>query len=105
MIKQPSSPVSINIQVDEQYMEKFAKDYLNELYKKALAPEWLTIADLEHITRHKRAWIMEYIVDDSYVRKNGIAKKESDSKNAQWLFDAERIRPFLKRLFNDMEDY
>ncbi|PEH48032.1 DUF771 domain-containing protein [Enterococcus faecium] len=105
MLEQPNLPVSVNIQVDDRYMERFAKAYLDELYQKVLKPEWLTIADLEHITRHKRAWIMEYIVDDPYVRRNGIAKKESDSKNAQWLFDAERIRPFLKRLFDDMEDY
>ncbi|WP_227644903.1 DUF771 domain-containing protein [Enterococcus faecium] len=75
MLEQPNLPVSVNIQVDDRYMERFAKAYLDELYQKVLKPEWLTIADLEHITRHKRAWIMEYIVDDPYVRRNGIAKK------------------------------
>lgn len=105
MIQKPDLPVMVNIEFDTQYMEKFAKEYLKELYQTQLKPEWLTISDLEHITRHKRAWIMENIVDDPYVRNNGIAKKESDSKNAQWLFDAERIRPFLKRLFKEMPDY
>lgn len=98
-------PVAVNIQVDNQYMQKFAKEYLEKLFQATLKPEWLTIADMEKITRHKRAWIMQYIVDDPYVRRNKLVKKESDSKTAQWLFDAERIRPFLRRLFDDLPDY
>ena len=48
---------------------------------------------------------MQNIVDDPYVKKNKLAKKESDSVNAQWLFDAERIRPFLKWLYIELPDY
>lgn len=103
MLEHPQ--MEISIQVDNQYMERFAKTYLEQLFERSLRPEWLTIADLERITRRKRAWIMQYIVDDPYVKRNRLAKKESSAKNAQWLFDAERIRPFLKRLFDELPDY
>jgi hypothetical protein len=105
LIQPPELPVAISIQVDDQYMEKYAKEYIKKLYDERLKPEWLTISDLEKITRHKRAWIMDNIIYDPYVRNNKIAKKESDSKVAQWIVDAERIRPFLKRLFDNLPDY
>lgn len=88
MIQQPEIPVSINIQFDNQYMEKYAKEYIRELFDQFLRPEWLTIADMEKITRRKRAWIMEYIVYDPYVRNNKLAKRDTDGK---WIFDAENI--------------
>ncbi|MGX2944187.1 DUF771 domain-containing protein [Enterococcus alishanensis] len=105
MMQHADIPIQVAIQVDDRYMEKYAKEYIKKLYDKSLRPEWLTIADLEKITRRKRGWIMQFIIDDPYVRKNKIAKKESDSPKAQWLIDAERIRPFLKRLFNELPDY
>ncbi len=80
MIQQPEIPVSVNIQFDNQYMEKYAKEYIRELFDQFLRPEWLTIADMEKITRRKRAWIMEYIVYDTYVRKNKVAKRDTDGK-------------------------
>ena len=93
MIQQPEIPVSINIQFDNQYMEKYAKEYIRELFDQFLRPEWLTIADME---------IMEYIVYDPYVRNNKLAKRDTDGK---WIFDAEKIRLFLDRLFDDLPDY
>lgn len=102
MIKQPELPLTVNVQVDDRYMEKYAREYLNELFDKYLKPEWLTIADMEKITSRKRAWIMDYIVYDPYVRNNKLAKRDTDGK---WIFDAEKIRPFLNRLFNDLPDY
>lgn len=96
--------IAVNIQVDDKYMEQYAKAYLERLFERSLKPQWLTIADMEKITRHKRAWIMEFIVDDPYVRMNKLAKKE-EGKNGKWLFDADGIRPFLQRIFNDLPDY
>lgn len=102
MIQQDKSPFSVNVQVDDKYMEGFAKEYLNELFDRVLRPQWLTIADMEKITRRKRAWIMDYIVYDPYVRKNKLAKRDTDGK---WIFEAKKIRPFLDRLFDDLPDY
>ena len=102
MIQQPEIPVSVNIQFDNQYMEKYAKEYIRELFDQFLRPEWLTIADMEKITRRKRAWIMEYIVYDPYVRNNKLAKRDTDGK---WIFVSEKIRLFLDRLFDDLPDY
>ena len=51
MLRQPELPVQVNIQVDNQYMEKYAKEYIKELFDQFLRPEWLTIADMEKITR------------------------------------------------------
>lgn len=104
MIPQPEVPVQVNVQVDNQYMEIYAQEYIKELFDHVLRPEWLTIADMEKITRHKRAWIMEYIVDDPYVKRNNLAKRE-EGQNGKWLFDADGIRPFLKRMFADLPDY
>lgn len=104
MFTQPKLPVQVNVQVDNQYLDKHMKAYIEEYCEKVLRPQWLTITDMEIITRHKRAWIMEFIVDDPYVRQNKLAKKEK-GKNGKWLFDAERIRPFLQRLFDDLPDY
>lgn len=101
---QSQPPVSVNIQVDNQYMEEFAREYVKQLFDEALRPHFLTIADMEKITRHKRAWIMEFIVEDPYVRKHKLAKKE-EGKNGKWLFHAEKIRPFLDRMFDDLPDY
>lgn len=105
MFPQTELPVQVNIQVDNQYLDKHMKEYVAQYCEKFLKPQWLTIADMEKITRHKRKWIMDFIVDDPYVKRNKIVKKESESINAQWLFHAERIRPFLDRLFDGMEDY
>lgn len=102
MLRQPELPVQVNIQVDNQYMEKYAKEYIKELFDQFLRPEWLTIADMEKITRRKRKWIMDFIVYDPYVRNNKLAKRDTDGK---WIFDAEKIRPFLNRLFDDLPDY
>ena len=102
MFPQPKQSVTVDIQVDDAYWKEYAVAYLNELFDQYLRPHWLTIADMEKITRRKRAWIMEYIVDDPYVRKNKLAKKDTDGK---WIFDADNIRPFLKRLFDDLPDY
>lgn len=104
MFPQPEVPVQVNIQVDNQYLEKYAREYIKELFDRYLRPEWLTIADMEKITNHKRAWIMEYIVDDPYVKTNKLAKRE-EGKNGKWLFHAERIRPFLDKMFDDLPDY
>lgn len=104
MLPQPELPVQVNVQVDNQYLDKHMKVYIEEYCRAFLRPQWYTIADMEKITRHKRAWIMEFIVDDPYVRRNKLAKKE-EGKNGKWLFDAEGIRPFLKRLFDDLPDY
>lgn len=104
MFPQPEVPVQVNIQVDNQYMEKYAREYIKELFDRYLRPEWLTIADMEKITNHKRAWIMEYIVDDPYVKRNKLAKRE-EGKNGKWLFHAERIRPFLDKMFDNLPDY
>jgi hypothetical protein len=46
-MEQRQLPMSVNIQLDNRYMEKFAKEYLNELFDRFLKPEWLTIADME----------------------------------------------------------
>ncbi|MDN3135994.1 DUF771 domain-containing protein [Enterococcus faecalis] len=105
MFSQPEVPVQVNVQVDNQYLDKHLKEYVEQYCETFLRPEWYTMSDMEKITRHKRAWIMQNIVDDSYVKKNKLAKKESDSVNAQWVFDAERIRPFLKRLYIELPDY
>lgn len=105
MLNSNETPIQVLFQVDDKYMEEFAKKYLDELFNRFLKPKWLTIADMEKITRHKRKWIMEYIVNDPYVRRNELAKKDGDSMNAQWLFDSEGIRPFLKRLFKDLPNY
>lgn len=102
MLSQSELPVVVNVQVDENYVKKLTSEKVDELFEKYLRPEWYTMADMEKITRHKRAWIMQYIVEDPYVRKNKLAKKDGDSKNAAWLFDAEGIRPFLKRLFSEL---
>lgn len=102
MLRQPELPVQVNIQVDNQFMEKYAKEYIKELFDQFLRPEWLTIADMEKITRRKRKWIMDFIVYDPYVRNNKLAKRDTDGK---WIFDAEKIRPFLNRLFDDLPDY
>jgi len=98
-------PVQVNVQVDNQYMEKYAREYIENLYSRLLKPQWLTMKDMVQITRHKRNWIMENIVDDPYVKQNKLAKKDGDSSNSGWLFDAERIRPFLKKLFDELPDY
>lgn len=95
MIEQPR----IEIIADNNWLEKFAKEYLQQLYDERLKPEWLTIPDLEEITRHERKWIMEHIINDPYVQKNGIAKKAGGNTKSKWIVDAEKIRPFLKRLF------
>lgn len=92
------SPI-IEIKVDEKWLEAFAKDYVKQLYDERLKPEWLTVADLEQITRHEKKWIIENIINDPYVQKNGIAKKAGMNIKSKWIVDAERIRPFLKRLF------
>lgn len=102
MFPQQKQSVTVDIQVDDAYWKEYADAYLKELFDHYLQPQFLTIADMEKITRRKRAWIMEYIVDDPYVRKNKLAKKDTDGK---WIFDAENIRPFLKRLFDDLPDY
>ena len=102
MFTEPKKAVSVDIQVDDAYWKEYADSYLKELFDQYLRPHWLTIADMEKITRRKRVWIMEYIVDDPYVRKNKLAKKDTDGK---WIFDADNIRPFLKRLFDDLPDY
>lgn len=104
MFSQPEVPVQVNVQVDNQYLDKHIKAYIEEYCETFLRPEWYTISDMEKITRHKRAWIMEFIVDDPYVRRNKLAKKE-EGKNGKWLFDAKGIRPFLQRLFDDLPDY
>lgn len=96
MIEQPR----IEIVADNDWLEKFAKEYLQQLYDERLKPEWLTIPDLEEITRHERKWIMEHIINDPYVQKNGIAKKAGGNTKSKWIVDAEKIRPFLKRLFS-----
>ncbi|WP_430598241.1 DUF771 domain-containing protein [Enterococcus sp. AZ177] len=98
-------PVQVNVQVDNQYMEKYAREYIEKLYTRLLKPQWLTMKDMIQITRHQRNWIMENIVDDPYVKKNKLAKKDGTSKNSNWLFDADGIRPFLEKLFNDLPDY
>lgn len=102
MFPQPELPVQVNIQVDNQYLDKRMKEYIVQYCETFLKPEWLTIADMEKITRRKRAWIMDYIVYDPYVRRNKLAKKDIDGK---WIFDAKKIRPFLQRLFDDLPDY
>lgn len=89
----------IEIVADEKWLEAFAKDYIEQLYDERLKPEWLTVADLEQITRHEKKWIIENIINDPYVQKNGIAKKAGMNIKSKWIVDAERIRPFLKRLF------
>lgn len=104
MIPQPELPVQVNVQVDDQYLEKYAREYIKELFDHVLRPEWLTIADMEKITNHKRKWIIENIVDDPYVKRNKLAKRE-EGKNGKWLFDAEGIRPYLKKMFHDLPDY
>lgn len=104
MFPQPELPVQVNVQVDNKYLDKHMKRYVEEYCETFLKPQWLTIADMEKITRHKRAWIMEFIVDDPYVRRNKLAKKE-EGKNGKWLFDAENIRPFLQRMFDDLPNY
>lgn len=95
----------VQIHLNNKWLEDYAKEYINKLYAEKLKPEWLTISDLEHITSRKRQWVMENIIYDPYVRENGIAKRDSDSKKAQWLIDSERIRPFLKKLFSDLPNY
>lgn len=105
MIQQPDLPIAVNLQIDNQFLEKYMKEYLSEYCHEYLKPEWLTISDLEKITRRKRTWIMENIIYDPYVRKNKIAKRDGDSPKAQWLVDAKKIRPFLNRLFEDLPDY
>ncbi|MFZ4889877.1 DUF771 domain-containing protein [Enterococcus innesii] len=97
------SPI-IEIKVDDQWLEELAKDYLKQLYSERLKPEWLTVADLEQITRHEKKWIIENIINDPYVQKNGIAKKAGVNTKSKWIVDAERIRPFLKRLFAKFPD-
>lgn len=102
MLSQPELPVQVNVQVDNKYLDERMKDYIKEYCETFLRPQWLTIAHMEKITRRKRAWIMDYIVYDPYVKRNKLAKKDN---GGQWLFDADGIRPFLKRLFNDLPDY
>ncbi|MGL9971520.1 DUF771 domain-containing protein [Enterococcus sp. DIV1420a] len=104
MFPQSEPPVVVNIQVDDNYVKKRTDERIDELFERFLRPQWLTIADMEKITRHKRAWIMEFVVDDPYVRRNKLAKKE-EGKNGKWLFDADKIRPFLDKLFHDLPDY
>ncbi|WP_270792519.1 hypothetical protein [Enterococcus casseliflavus] len=48
-----NSPI-IEIKVDEEWLEAFARDYVKQLYDERLQPEWLTLADLEQITRHEK---------------------------------------------------
>ncbi|EGO5060747.1 DUF771 domain-containing protein [Enterococcus faecalis] len=105
MSLQSELPIEVNVQVDNQYLDKHMKAYVEEYCKKFLQPEWYTMSDMEKITRHKRGWIMDNIIYDPYVKKNKLVKKESDSVNSQWLFDADRIRPFLKRLYIELPDY
>ena len=71
MIEQPR----IEIVADNDWLEKFAKEYLQQLYDERLKPEWLTIPDLEEITRHERKWIMEHIINDPYVQKKWNRKR------------------------------
>lgn len=104
MFPQPELPVQVNVQVDNQYLDKHMKAYIEEYCRAFLRPQWYTISDMEKITRHKRAWIMEFIVDDPYVRRNKLAKKE-EGKNGKWLFHADKIRPFLEKLFDDLPEY
>ena len=98
-----NSPI-IEIKVDEEWLEAFARDYVKQLYDESLQPEWLTLADLEQITRHEKKWVIENIINDPYVQKNGIAKKAGMNTKSKWIVDAERIRPFLKRLFASFPD-
>lgn len=97
-----STPMA-QIVIDEGLLREIANEYVKEHCEKHLDKVWYTIKDLEHITGYGRTWIMEYIIEDPYVRKNGIAKRIGDGKKRQWRIDAERIKPFLKRLFDDAE--
>lgn len=103
MLRESKPPVHVEFRVDDAYMEQFARNYLKELFDRCLKPQWLTMSDMEFITRRKRAWIMKYIVGDPYVRQNGLAKKEG-GKNGKWTFDAVRIRPFLNKLFDELPE-
>lgn len=98
-------PLKIEVEINDEHWEEYAKSYLENLYERTLRPHWLTMEDMERITRHKRAWIMKFVVDDPYVRRNKLAKKEGESRNGQWIFHAEKIRPFLDRLFDNLPDY
>lgn len=102
MLHKPVAPINVEIQIEDKYMEKYAREYIEELFERVLRPQWLTMNDMEKITRRKRKWIMEYIVDDPFVRENELAKKDS---GGQWLFDAEKIRPFLNKLFRKLPNY
>ncbi len=56
-------------------LRSLPKEYLQQLYDERLKPEWLTIPDLEEITRHERKWIMEHIINDPYVQKKWNRKE------------------------------
>lgn len=96
------TPVA-EIVIDEKILKEIASEYLKSHYDSHLEKEWFTVKDLEYITGYGRSWIIENIIEDPYVRNNGIAKRLGDGKKRQWRIDAEAIRPFLKRLFKDAE--
>lgn len=85
MFPQSEPPVVVNIQVDDNYVKKRTDERIDELFERFLRPQWLTIADMEKITRHKRAWIMEFVVDDPYVRRNKLAKKKKAKTESGYL--------------------
>lgn len=94
----------IEVQVDGKWFEQYVEKYIADYCERFLRPEWFSIKDLERITGKKRNWIMENIINDPFVRKYGIAKRAGEGNRSEWIIDAEKIRPFLRRFVSELPE-
>ncbi|MBC1616392.1 DUF771 domain-containing protein [Listeria booriae] len=102
MVASTAVQLPISVFIDQDTLTQDILDFTKAEVLKKLEPEWLDMDDMMRITKFKRDWILENIVEDPRVKKNGWAKQMGEAHNAPWRFENEPIRKFLKQYFKEL---